>query len=302
VARRLTYLILTTGGLCALFLCWSVWRNSRTLTDSEMLKRLPTADAVVLSLNFDALRHSGIFGELVGSKVMEEAEYQAFVRDSGFDYKRDLDAVLASFTTSENFFVVRGRFDWKRLQSYAKQSGGGCYNELCHMPGSLPERRISFVPLAKDVMGMAVGTSDSAAAQLLQVSAQRAISVPAKPVWVSMPGSALLRSTKSIPGGGLLASSINTVTEIMFTVGAQESNFAARMEAQCRTSQDAVNLNAQLKTLTSVLKGAIERQKKKPDSKDLTGVLTVGQFHQSDRTVYGEWILQKSFLDNLAGM
>jgi hypothetical protein len=50
------------------------------------------------------------------------------------------------------------------------------------------------------------------------------------------------------------------------------------------------------------LKGAIEREKKKPDSKDLTGVLTAGQFRQSDRTVYGEWTLQKSFLDNLAGM
>ena len=37
-------------------------------------------------------------------------------------------------------------------------------------------------------------------------------------------------------------------------------------------------------------------------AKDLTGVLTAGQFHQTDRMVYGEWTLQKSFLDNLAGM
>ena len=303
MARRLTYLILTVAGLAALFLGWNAWRNSRSLTDAEMLKRLPTSDAVVVSLNFAQLRHSGVFGELVGPKILEEADYQAFVRDSGFDYKRDLDLALASFTTAGTFFVVRGRFDWKRLQAYAKQSGGSCYNELCHMPGSVPDRRISFLPLGSDLLGLAVTTSDSAASQLLQASSQRAISVPAQPVWVSMPGSALARSAKSIPGGGLLGSAIGTVDEIMLTIGAQGNTFAARMEAQCRTSQDASNLNGQLKALTSLLKGAIEREKKKPDAKDLTGkVLTAGQFHQSDRIVYGEWTLQKSFLDNLSGM
>jgi hypothetical protein len=295
-------LILTAAGLVVLFLGWNAWRNSRSLSDAEMLKRLPTADAVVVSLDFAQLRHSGIFGELVGPKVMEEADYTAFVRDSGFDYKRDLDNALASFTTAGTYFVVRGRFDWKRLRAYAKQSGGSCYNELCHMPGSQPDRIISFLPLAKDIMGLAVTTSDSAASQLLQVSTQRPISVPAQPIWVSMPGSALARTAKSIPAGGLLASSMTNVDEIMLTIGAQGTAFAARMEAQCRTSQDAANLNGQLQALTGLLKGAIEHEKKKPDTKDLTGVLTAGQFHQSDRMVYGEWTLQKSFLDNLAGM
>jgi hypothetical protein len=302
VARRLTYLILTAAGLGALFLAWNAWRNSRTLSDAEMLKRLPTSDAVVLSINLAQLRHSGIFGELVGSKVMEEAEYQAFVRDSGFDYKNDLDSVLASFTTTGNYFLVRGRFDWKRLQAYAQHSGGSCYNELCHMPGSQPDRHISFLPLARELMGLAVTTSDSAASQLLQVSAQRSITIPAQPIWVSMPGSALARTTKGIPGGNLLASSLNSVDEMMLTIGAQGDSFAARLEAQCRTAQDAATLNGQLQTLTSLLQGAIAREKKKPDSKDLTGVLTAGQFRQADRTVYGEWTLQKSFLDNLAGM
>ena len=106
MARRLTYLILTAAGIAALFLGWNAWRNSRTLSDAEMLKRLPTVDSIVVSLDFAQLRRSGVFGELVGSKVMEEADYQAFVRDSGFDYKSDLDQVLASFTNSGTYFVV----------------------------------------------------------------------------------------------------------------------------------------------------------------------------------------------------
>ncbi len=303
MARRLTYLILTVAGLAAIFLGWNAWRNAQSLTDAEMLKRLPTADAVVVSLNFGQLRRSDIFEKLAGSKVMEEADYQTFVRDSGFDYKRDLEQVLASFTTSGTYFVVRGHFDWKRLEAYAKQAGGSCYNDLCHLPGSQPDRHISFVPLSKDVMGLAVGSSDSAASDLLQAAAaHRTISVPAQPVWISMPGSALLRNSKSVPGAGLLASALGTVDEMMLTIGAQGNNFAARMEAQCRTPQDAATLSAQLKTLTSLLKTAIDREKKKPDAKNLTGVLTAGQFHQTDRTVYGEWTFEKSFLDNLSGM
>lgn len=309
VARRLTYLILAAAGLGVLFLGWNAWRNSRTLSDAEMLKRLPTADAVVVSIDFSLLRHSGVFGELVGSKVMEEPDYQAFVRDTGFDYKRDLDRALAAFTTAGTYLVVHGRFDWKRLEAYAHHSGGSCYNDLCHMPGSQPDRQISFLPLASgfsgkgDVMGLAVASSDSAASRLLQDSPQRPLTVPTEPVWVSIPGSAIGRSVNSMSGAGLmLAGVMKGVDGIMLTLGAQGNHFAARMQAQCRTPQDAAEIASQLQGLTALMKSAIQREKKSPDAKDLSGVLTAGQFHQTDRTVYGEWTLQKSFLDNLAGM
>ena len=302
MARRLTYAILTVAGLAAVFLAWNAWRNSRNLSGAAMLQRLPTADAVVFSIDFVQLRRSGVFSELVGSKVMEEADYLAFVRDSGFDYQRDLDEALGSFTPSGNFFVVRGRFDWKKLESFAKQSGGSCYDRLCHMPGSVPERRISFLPLAAGVMGLAVGPEDLAASQLLHPGTQRAISVPSQPLWLSIPGAALNRTAKNIPGASLLTQTITGVDEVMLTIGADGTGFAARLEAQCKTSQDAASLTGQLQAFTSVFKAAMSREKKKPDPKDLTGVLTAGQFRQSDRMVYGEWTLRKSFLDNLAGM
>lgn len=304
VHRRLTYAILVVAGLIALFLGWNAWRNARSLSDAEMLQRLPTADAVVFAIDFSQIRHSSIFSEAMGSKIVEDADYLAFVRDSGFDYKRDLDDVLASFAPSGNFFVVRGRFDWKKLESYAKQSGGSCYDKLCHMPGSVPERRISFVPLAAGVMGLAVSTEDLAASQLLRPGTQRSISVPSQPVWLSIPGSSLGRTAKDLPGAAFLTAALTGVDELMLTLGADgiSSQFALRMEARCRTTQEAANVAGQLKTLTSVLKAAMERGKKKPDPKDLTGVLTAGQFRQSDRVVYGDWTLGKSFLDNLTGM
>lgn len=295
MARRLTYFILITAGIAVLFLAWSAWRNSRTLSDAEMLKRLPTTDSLVLSIDFAQLRHSPVFLQLAGSTVAEEPDYKAFVRDSGFDYKLDLDYALASFTPAATFIVVRGHFDWKKLQAYAKQSGGSCYNDLCHMPGSLPERRISFLPLAPDVMGMAVATEDLAASQLLHASTQRPIAVPSQPIWISMPGSALARSARTISFGSLLSPALQEISELMLTFGASGDNLSAHMEAQCKTPQDAVTLNGQLTTITTVLKKAMEREKK-------PGLLTDAKFHQTDRTVYGDWTIRKSFIDNFAGM
>ena len=160
VARRLTYLILTVAGLAVFFLSLEQLAQYAKSVRCRDAEAIAVGGCFVLSIDFVQLRHSGVFDQLVGSKMMEEADYQAFVRDSGFDYKRDLDAVVASFTPMGTFFVVRGRFDWKKLEAYAKQSGGSCYNELCHMPGSDPERRISFVPLSPGLMGLAVGKED----------------------------------------------------------------------------------------------------------------------------------------------
>jgi len=301
VPRRLTYLILTLAGAAALYLGVNAWRNSRTLSEMEMLRRLPTADAVVFSLDFAQLRHTGLFDNLTGPKMIEEPDYQTFVRDTGFDYKRDLDLALVSFTPSGTYFVVRGRFDWKKLEAYAKQSGGSCYNRLCHMQGSTPERRISFLPLGRDVMGMAVTTDELAASQLLHGGAQRPVNPSVEPLWISIPNAALARTANRLPPGTrIITSAMTSANEVLFTLGARGPNYQARLEAQCRSQQDASNLAGQLQALTGLLKAALDREKKKPDPNDLTGVLTAGTFRQSDKTVYGEWMLQKSFLENLA--
>ena len=69
--------------------------------------------------------------------------------------------------------MVKGRFDWNSLQSYAREQGGTCRNALCRMNGSTPERRISFFPLRPDLMGLAVSPDDSAAIDLEAAAARR---------------------------------------------------------------------------------------------------------------------------------
>ena len=142
---------------------------------ARLLSRFPVENAAVFSADFTLLREAGLLSE---SKAAVEPDYRKFVDATGFDYKRDLDFVVASFSTSGNYYIARGRFNWPKLRAYAAQQGGGCYQDLCRMPGSTPERRISFLPLRSDAIAVAVSTYDLAASRLVNAGAPVAANLP----------------------------------------------------------------------------------------------------------------------------
>ena len=94
------------------------------------MARLPAKDAVILAIDFAALRRAGLIDLLANSKTPEEAEYKQFVSKTEFDYKQDLDLALVSFGPTGKYFLLKGRFDWNRLSAYVKSSGGDCYNTI----------------------------------------------------------------------------------------------------------------------------------------------------------------------------
>ena len=122
-----------------------------------------------------------------------EPDYKQFVEGTGFDYKRDLDSVTASFSRSGNYFIARGRFHWAKLRDYAVRQGGSCYQDLCRVQGSRPDRHISFLPLRNDAIALAVSTNDLAATLLTKTGQPVTAAIPAAPVWISVPGAELRR-------------------------------------------------------------------------------------------------------------
>ena len=95
-----------------------------------MAAYMPEREAAVLYIDVAAVRSSGILDKLVGSTVAEEPEYKTFVQQTGFDYKRDLDRLMANSASADggttHYFLLEGRFDWDKLKSYAKGQGGSC--------------------------------------------------------------------------------------------------------------------------------------------------------------------------------
>jgi hypothetical protein len=273
-----------------------IWRNiqvDRDFRDPRLvLSRFPPEDSLVFSANVALLRRTGLLGP---DKTAPEPEYKAFLDGTGFDYRRDLDSLTAAFSRTGSYFILRGRFNWKQLQSYADHNGGSCYQQLCRMQGSTPERRISYLPLRQDAMALAVSTSDLAATRLTKTGDPVTSPLPSSPVWISVPGSELRRQSAFAPNLRFMLSALGLADRVVVTFDATTAGIEAHLEATCRTDDNAKVLASQLRIATSELKEAQARAKDDP----ILSVLTTGSFDQSGRKVSGTWPLPKNLLDSL---
>jgi hypothetical protein len=297
---------LVIGSILAVLLCaiaTIAYFKTRDLGSPEsILARLPSDDASILSIDFASLRRSGILDLLSGPVVDEEPEYKAFVEKTAFDYRRDLDHAFVSFHPSGIYFLVQGRFDWKRLEAYAREQGGGCFNSLCRMPASVPPRKISFFPLRSSLLAMSVSADDFAATRMNEApKAARRVAVLPEPVWLSLPASTLKKSGEFPTGTQLFAKAMEDAESATISLAPQGKSIEARLVVVCHNAQQASVLAAQLQRVTEVLRQLIEKEKQKPTPADLAGILTAGVFHQEDARVLGHWPIERAFLDNLAG-
>jgi hypothetical protein len=299
--QRAWLLIALVAVLCGAAI-WGVsyYRRSQVQTPAALLRRLPTQDAVLLYVDFAELRRGGILGLLMGSQVAQEPEYRVFVEKTQFDYQEDLDAALVSFAPAGKFFLVRGRFDWGRLRAYAREQDGQCYNVFCQMSGSTRDRKISFFPLHRSVMALAVGPDESAARRLQQPPGSApAFDVPPEPIWLAVPGKALAGDTPLPEGTRMFARSLSKAESITVALGPQGERFRATLRVRCRSAQDAAALVEQLQVTTTLLRSLISREGQKPNPRDLSGVLTGGSFRQDGAQVEGHWPIERALITDL---
>lgn len=301
-ARAVTAGVVACGAVLAATLGWWGYRNGLVGgSESRLLERLPTLDAVVLSVDFEALRRSGLLQKLAPGKTDQDPEYAAFVRDSGLNYQTDLDRALVAFAPDGTFLLVRGRFDWNKLENYARTHGGSCSDGLCRMVGSQPDRRISYLALNRHLMALAVSRDDVAATRLQHSGPQRLIEAPADPVWLTIPASAWKRGSNLPAGTQLFFSGINGADQVLVSVGPSGDELEARLSVDCRSPQEAMALALQLQkaatTLQDLLAPRTASDAAPPD--DLGRLLTAGVFAQTGNKVTGRWPLRKAFLDGL---
>jgi hypothetical protein len=261
----------------------------------KLLSRFPSENSLALSVDVAALRSAGLLQQ---SSTPTEAEYKQFIEGTGFDYRRDLDSVFASFARSGTYFIARGRFDWIKLRQYAAQQGGTCYQELCRIQGSRPERHISFLPLRKDALALAVSTSDLAATQLTRMGQPLVGDIPSAPAWITVPGAELQRRDALPPEMHSVLSALGAADRVVVTFGIASAQVEAHLEATCKTASDALLLTNQLRSTTALLKEALVRDKKL-SSDEFASVLTAGTFTQNDRRVTGRWPIGRGAIQAL---
>jgi hypothetical protein len=253
-------------------------------------------------IDFAALRRAGLLQLLAGAKSAEDPEYQSFVYATRFDYMNDLDSALVSFPRSGgSYFMVSGRFDWKSLRAYVKRENGLCVNSLCRLTGSTPDRHISFLPLRRDLMAMAVSTDQWAVDEL---AAPRAGPNPAMPegvVWLRFPG-ALLKSASSLPDGTVsFARIVENAPMATISFVPEANRLTAKLEILCRTPEEANDLAAQLAAKTELARSLFAREHQTPSPADFSGIITAGVFRTEGARLLGTWPIERAFVQNLLG-
>ncbi len=288
---------------CVAIVAVATFMRSRAVErTAERLLRSANPDAVVVYIDFDALRRAGALDAIAGNRVTEEPEYKLFVQQSGFDYRVDLDNAAVALQDGEMLALVRGRFQWRTLRDYVAEQRGECRNTFCRMQGSQPNRSISFFPLRSDLMGLAVGPDEWLASKLqAKRSGPLPFAIPDRPVWVHIPGSVLRKEHELPAGARLFAKAMQDSEDVTFSLGRDNLSFGAWLDATCPTPAAASVLVTQLQGVTALLRDLLAKEGKSANPRDLSGVLVGGTFQVDGRVVRGHWTVPREFLEALAG-
>lgn len=287
-----------------LFFAVHSYRYRFVRTNPELLGLLPAGDVTTFFADVGALRNAGVLQLLSGSKPAGDAEYEQFVRETQFDYTKDLEAVAGTADNRQLFFVALGRFDWNKLRQYGAAHGGNCRREICSLPASSPGRWISYVPIQPDVLGVALSQDDSAADQLRPDHPQPAERIPStQPIWVKMSHS-MLENPLSLPlAMRIFAVSLQSAHPVIFSIGRAPDNskaaFDVQLDAQCPNEATAESTRNQLEIQTKMLSLELAREHQRPNPGDLTGLLTAGSFQVVEKRVVGTWPVSKELLHTL---
>jgi hypothetical protein len=145
-------IVILLGGI-ALYaaLHWSSGENSAR---ESLLATIPPDTRTVIYSDFAALRQTPFIAGLrdwAPTPQQVDPEYAQFLRDTGFDYERDLDriavAVIRHAQSTTYLVVADGRFDRKKINTYTSQFGtheSRSGREIFTVPVSGSPRKISF--------------------------------------------------------------------------------------------------------------------------------------------------------------
>ena len=145
---------------------YSRWRGAGQHTRDPLLVAMPAEASAVFFLDFAELRSTQFATELFkwAPRPVADMEYAQFVRDTGFDYERDLDrAALATIKHGPDtitFAIADGRFDRKKIAAYALRLGGREMHgtrEIFSMPQTGNAGKITFTFLADNRLALATG-------------------------------------------------------------------------------------------------------------------------------------------------
>lgn len=265
-----------------------------------MVTLLPPGNLTTFYISIAELRQGGLLHLLAGVTPAPEKDYADFIAATGFDYARDMDDLAGGVDDhNEVFFIIRGRFDWQKLQQFAIVHGGTCEADACRAPSTKPQRWVNFIRVQPDTVALAMSSNESAA-YLLRPPGRRSQELPlGDPVWVRVSPS-LLKDPTGLPKPlQIFAISLQAAESVLLSAGRAEHGdeaFTLQLEAAFPDAPSADTTCKQLQIQTRMLRLELAQENQKPNPADLTGLLTAGSFQVGNARIFGSWPVRKELM------
>jgi hypothetical protein len=271
-------------------------------TNSDLIGLLPRTDGTLFFADISKLRTAGYLRYLAGSSPAQEKDYAEFLRETGFDWRNDIDALAGTIDARELLAVVRGRVHAGKIRQYEKAHGGDCASEVCSLPASTPGRWLSFVEVQPDVIALAVSADKTAAHQLQREGPSQTRVLSDAPVWLK-PSPALLSNPAQLPVAlrifAIALQSADSAVVSLRSANDSGAAFEIEMNAWFPNQSAADSARAQLELNTKMLKLEFIREHKQAAPGDLASLLISGSFRSNAKELIASWPVQPELLQAL---
>ena len=268
------------------------YRHRYVRDNRDLVRLLPAGDLTLVYADIGLLRKAQLLGLVSNIKVAPDKEYDDFIRQAGFDYTRDLDAIVIGIDPVQTFMIGRGRFHWDQLRGFALAHQGACQAEACRVPATTPGRWVNFLTIQPDVLAVAVSPNDAGADELRPPGRRVQEEIPDAPVWAKF-SHQLLSNPTSLPlPAQIFAISMQSAHFVEMAARPQSLNLKARFENGPAADTARRQLEIQTRTLTS----ALLKKDEKPDPATFAGLLTQGSFQVVGTDLLGIWPLRPELL------
>lgn len=193
--RRFLLLAAALVAAALIFLGTQYYRHRFVRHNSDLVRLLPPGDLTIVYADLGLLRRAQLLGLLSNIKVAPDQQYADFVRQTGFDYTRDLDAIVIGTDTSQTFLIGRGRFAWDKLKGFATSHNGSCSDAGCQVPATTPGRWVNLITVQPDVLAVAISANPAGADNLRPPGRRVQEVIPDAPVWAKLSRALLLNPT-----------------------------------------------------------------------------------------------------------
>lgn len=246
------------------------WSGQSAAARGGALALMPPDASAVLFADFDELRRAPFVADLYAwaPKPQADADYAQFLKETGFDYERDLDRIAVAVERrgkdSVLFAVVDGKFDRDKISAYASKSGTVAKNsgrDIFFVPLSGSSKKISFAFLSKDRIAL---TDDADLSVFLSAKKRNEDAAEWRARFERLAGSpifAVIRQDAAAGAalaaqapGGLRSPQLSTLLDqlLWITLAGKPDNDRLRVVAEGECAADAT-----VRQLTDLLNGVV---------------------------------------------